>query len=94
MNNQQKPVATMKLKSIEDQQRWLKGLNQHVEDHRRWRNAAENCLSVMTPGSIRNSFLKGFRQGSLYDQTPIIGEYFWTLEIGLNNLRYQACFFL
>lgn len=90
-------MATIKLKSVEDQQKWLKGLIQQMEDHRRWRNAAENCLDVLSPGSIRNSFTKGFRQGSLYDQTPIIGttdfpekvlKNFWLLLNGLPSIVF------
>ncbi|KAK6639049.1 hypothetical protein RUM43_007319 [Polyplax serrata] len=68
----QKAVATLRFKNGEEQQKWLKGLNQQSDDHRRWRQAAESCLDVLTPGLLRNSFMKGFRQGSLYDQTPII----------------------
>ncbi|EEB18364.1 rhotekin, putative [Pediculus humanus corporis] len=66
-------VPINKLRNVEEKQKWLKNLKQQSDDHRRWRYAAENCLDVLSPESIRNSFMKGFRQGSLYDQTPIIG---------------------
>ncbi|KAJ8876205.1 hypothetical protein PR048_024115 [Dryococelus australis] len=52
--------------------RWLKHLVQHSKDHFRWRHAAEKIMDIQTPGSARHSFTRGLRQGSLYDETPLI----------------------
>lgn len=74
ISNPQNASVTVRLRNVEEQQKWVKALVQHADDHRRWRHAAEQCLGVMSPGSVRNSFAKGVRQGSLYDQTPLIGK--------------------
>ncbi|KAG8224331.1 hypothetical protein J437_LFUL004287 [Ladona fulva] len=58
--------------SCDNQQEWIKNLVQHAKDHQRWKHAAEKIMEIQSPGSSRNSFLREMRQGSLYDETPLI----------------------
>lgn len=68
-------ISIIRLRSREEQQQWAKSLVQHAKDHLRWKHAAENVMDIQTPGNLRHSFAtKGLRQGSLYDETPLIGK--------------------
>lgn len=39
----------------------------------RWKQAALERMEIQSPGSNRN-FVRQLRQGSLYDETPLIGK--------------------
>ncbi|GLV43728.1 hypothetical protein CBL_06948 [Carabus blaptoides fortunei] len=65
-------VSIIKLRSKDEQSHWTKCLVQHAKDHLRWKHTAENVMDVQTPGTARHSFTKQLRQGSLYDETPLI----------------------
>ena len=67
-------TATIRLESNEEAQRWLRQLNAHAKDHLRWKHAAESIQDVPCVESARNSFISNKRQGSLYDETPLIGQ--------------------
>lgn len=66
-------VSIIKLRSKDEQSHWTKCLVQHAKDHLRWKHTAENVMDVQAPGNARHSFTKQLRQGSLYDETPLIG---------------------
>ncbi|XP_063231198.1 rhotekin-like isoform X2 [Bacillus rossius redtenbacheri] len=65
-------LSVLRTKTSDELLRWLKHLVQHSKDHLRWRHAAEKIMDIQTPGSTRHSFTRGLRQGSLYDETPLI----------------------
>lgn len=68
-------VTTLRLDSIEEMQKWSKHLANHAKDHFRWKHAAETVQYVPCVESVRNSYVRNSkRQGSLYDETPLIGE--------------------
>nr|CAD7459246.1 unnamed protein product [Timema tahoe] len=64
--------CVIRTKTSEEQQRWTRNLVQHCKDHLRWKHAAEKIMEIQSPGSTRHSFTRGLRQGSLYDETPLI----------------------
>lgn len=66
-------VVILKLDSSEEAQKWLRHLANHTKDHARWKHAAETIQNVPCVESARNSFISK-RQGSLYDETPLIGK--------------------
>ncbi|KAF4518346.1 hypothetical protein B566_EDAN007073 [Ephemera danica] len=65
---------TLQLASVEEQQRWLRHLSAAVADHQRWERAAESVMNIPSPGTTRHAGfpLHTSRQGSLYEQTPLI----------------------
>ncbi|XP_046981351.1 rhotekin-like isoform X1 [Schistocerca americana] len=65
-------LMIIRTKNTDDQQNWIRHLVQHTKDHRRWRHAAEKLMEIPSPGSTRHSFARQLRQGSLYDETPLI----------------------
>ncbi|XP_023287617.1 rhotekin isoform X2 [Orussus abietinus] len=65
-------TTTIKLESNEEAQKWLRQLLSHSKDHLRWKHAAETIQDVPCVESTRNSFISNKRQGSLYDETPLI----------------------
>lgn len=67
-------LLSIKFESKEEAQRWLKLLSGHIHDHSRWKRAAEAIQRVSSIESTRNSFISNKRQGSLYDETPLIGK--------------------
>lgn len=78
-------TSSLKLESTEEAQKWLRHLTDHVEDHLRWKHAAESVQEVPYIESTRNSFISK-RQGSLYDETPLIGRFFYLFYSGLQNI--------
>nr|CAD7401166.1 unnamed protein product [Timema cristinae] len=64
--------CVIRTKTSEEQQRWTRNLVQHCKDHLRWKHAAEKIMEIQSPDSTRHSFTRGLRQGSLYDETPLI----------------------
>ncbi|KAK7792094.1 hypothetical protein R5R35_010717 [Gryllus longicercus] len=64
--------SIIRLKTTDEQQKWIRCLVQHTKDHFRWKHAAENVMEIQSPGSTRHSFTRQLRQGSLYDETPLI----------------------
>ncbi|XP_044740313.1 rhotekin-like isoform X4 [Chrysoperla carnea] len=62
------------LKSQDEQMKWFKHLQQHIDDHIIWKHCAENIMHIQTPGSnTRAAFnTRSIRHGSLYDETPLI----------------------
>ncbi|XP_014475235.1 PREDICTED: rhotekin-2-like isoform X2 [Dinoponera quadriceps] len=65
-------LLLIKFESKEEAQKWLKLLSAHINDHSRWKRAAEVIQRVSSIESTRNSFISNKRQGSLYDETPLI----------------------
>ncbi|XP_049947434.1 uncharacterized protein LOC126455673 [Schistocerca serialis cubense] len=65
-------LMIIRTKNTDDQQNWIRHLVQHTKDHRRWRHAAEKLMEIPSSGSTRHSFARQLRQGSLYDETPLI----------------------
>lgn len=66
-------VSIIRLRSREEQQNWAKAFVQHAKDHLRWKHTAENIMEIQS-SNARNSFCnRQLRQGSLYDETPLIG---------------------
>ncbi|RZF45070.1 hypothetical protein LSTR_LSTR002031 [Laodelphax striatellus] len=65
-------VSVLRATSMEERDKWLRLLVHHALDHQRWRLAAERVMEIQTPGTGKHSFTKPFRQGSLYDETPLI----------------------
>lgn len=76
-------MSVIKLESNEEAQKWLRHLVAHAKDHFRWKRAAESIQQVPCIESVRNSFINSSskRQGSLYDETPLIGKVY---NISLN----------
>ncbi|KAL6263844.1 hypothetical protein P5V15_003925 [Pogonomyrmex californicus] len=75
INNSGNSVETLlpiKFESKEEVQKWLKLLSAHINDHSRWKHAAEVIQRVSNIENMRNSFISNKRQGSLYDETPLI----------------------
>lgn len=68
-------VNIIRLKTKEEEQFWTKCLVQHAKDHLKWKHTAENVMEIQSPGNSRHSFTRQLRQGSLYDETPLIGIY-------------------
>lgn len=68
-------VLSIKFESKEEAQKWLKFLSSHINDYSRWKHAAEVIQRVSSIESTRNSFISNKRQGSLYDETPLIGKH-------------------
>ncbi|XP_034233900.1 rhotekin-like isoform X1 [Thrips palmi] len=64
-------VVILKAGSAEEQHKWIRNLTQHSKDHLRWKQAALEKMEIQSPGSNRN-FVRQLRQGSLYDETPLI----------------------
>ncbi|XP_011302251.1 rhotekin [Fopius arisanus] len=64
--------SILKFESSEEAQKWLRHLTVHSKDHERWKHAAETVQEVPCMESARNSFISSKRQGSLYDETPLI----------------------
>ncbi|CAB3366284.1 Hypothetical predicted protein [Cloeon dipterum] len=57
----------------DDLQRWIKVLTKSSQDHARWGKASERLMDIPAAGTNRHSFMSTCsRQGSLYDQTPLI----------------------
>lgn len=73
--NSMNKLLSIKFESKEDAQKWLMLLSAHINDHSRWKHAAEVVQRVSNIESTRNSFISNKRQGSLYDETPLIGKY-------------------
>lgn len=67
-------ILSIRLESKEEAQKWLKLLSAQIGDHSRWKRAAEVVQRVSSIDSTRNSFISNKRQGSLYDETPLIGK--------------------
>lgn len=67
-------LLSIKFESKEEAQKWYKLLSTHINDHSRWKRAAEVIQRVSSIESTRNSFISNKRQGSLYDETPLIGK--------------------
>ncbi|XP_046743720.1 rhotekin-like isoform X2 [Diprion similis] len=65
-------ITTLRLETADEAQKWLRQLVAHAKDHLRWRHAAETIQDVPSIESARNSFISNKRQGSLYDETPLI----------------------
>ncbi|XP_075223441.1 rhotekin-like isoform X2 [Lycorma delicatula] len=65
-------VALVRASSLEERDQWLRHLLHHTFDHKRWKGAAEQVMEIQTPGSGRQVFTRPIRQGSLYDETPLI----------------------
>lgn len=65
-------IVIFRTGSPEEKEKWVSHLTQHVYDHKRWKNAAEKVMEIHTPGSGRQIFMRQLRQGSLYDETPLI----------------------
>lgn len=72
--NSMDKLLSIKFESKEEAQKWAKLLWTHVNDHSRWKHAAEVIQRVSSIESTRNSFISNKRQGSLYDETPLIGK--------------------
>ncbi|KAL0134671.1 hypothetical protein PUN28_001455 [Cardiocondyla obscurior] len=70
-NNIEK-MLPIKFESKEEAQKWSRLLLMHANDHSRWKHAAEVIQRVSSIESTRNSFISNKRQGSLYDETPLI----------------------
>lgn len=64
-------MLLIKFESKEEAQKWFKLLLAHINDHSKWKRAAEAIQKVSSIESTRNSF-SNKRQGSLYDETPLI----------------------
>lgn len=67
-------IVKLHLKQVEEKDKWFRVLNAHAEDHLLWKHSAEDVMHIQTPGTQRNSFNRSIRQGSLYDETPLIGK--------------------
>lgn len=67
-------MIVLKFETVDDAQKWLRHLMNHAKDHLRWKHAAESIQEVPCIESARNSFISK-RQGSLYDETPLIGKF-------------------
>ncbi|XP_024941970.1 rhotekin isoform X2 [Cephus cinctus] len=65
-------TSILRLECSEEAQKWLRHLVMHAQDHLRWKHAAESIQDVPCVESARNSFISNKRQGSLYDETPLI----------------------
>ncbi|XP_011254192.1 rhotekin isoform X1 [Camponotus floridanus] len=70
--NSMNKLLSIKFESKEDAQKWLMLLSAHINDHSRWKHAVEVVQRVSNIESTRNSFISNKRQGSLYDETPLI----------------------
>nr|XP_034193746.1 rhotekin-2-like [Osmia lignaria] len=72
----------MEFDSNEDLQRWFDQLTMRIEEHSRWKHAAINlqrtpCSDSLTKHiNVRNCFTDNKRQGSIYDDTPLISNIF------------------
>lgn len=65
-------MTVLRLRNLEERELWIRHLTDHVRDHERWKSAAETSMEIYTPGSGKQNFIRSYRQGSLYDETPII----------------------
>ncbi|KAK0089065.1 hypothetical protein PV326_004611 [Microctonus aethiopoides] len=65
-------IMKIKLESNDEAQKWLRHLINHAKDHQKWKHTAESIQEVPYIESARNSFISNKRQGSLYDETPLI----------------------
>ncbi|XP_012259077.2 rhotekin-like isoform X1 [Athalia rosae] len=65
-------ITIIKLDTADEAQKWVRQLVAHAKDHLRWKHAAETIQEVPSVESARNSFISNKRQGSLYDETPLI----------------------
>ncbi|KAG5309172.1 RTKN protein, partial [Pseudoatta argentina] len=70
--NSMEKLLSIKFESKEEAQKWSKLLLVHINEHSRWKHAAEVIQRVSSIESTRNSFISNKRQGSLYDETPLI----------------------
>ncbi|XP_054010052.1 rhotekin-2-like isoform X2 [Hylaeus anthracinus] len=72
---------TIEFNTKEDLQKWFEQLTTRINEHSRWKHAAVNLQRIPCSDnssgntSARNSFV-GNRQGSLYDETPLIESIF------------------
>lgn len=64
--------VVLRAEAAEERDQWLRHLQQHIHDHKRWKGAAEKTMEIYSPGSGRQLFTRPLRQGSLYDETPLI----------------------
>ncbi|XP_073996356.1 rhotekin-like isoform X3 [Rhodnius prolixus] len=64
--------VTLKLANNDERDVWVKHLTQQINDHDRWKVAAEKAMEIYSPGSGKQNFTRSYRQGSLYDETPLI----------------------
>ncbi|XP_076630949.1 rhotekin isoform X1 [Colletes latitarsis] len=73
---------TIELNSKEDFERLFEQLVTRIDEHSKWKHAAVNvqripCSEISSGNaSTRNSFVGNSRQGSLYDETPLIESVF------------------
>ncbi|KAI5706008.1 hypothetical protein M8J75_003945 [Diaphorina citri] len=51
---------------------WLRHLTQHSKDHLRWKHTVTESMDIKLPSPSKIMFNKPARQGSLYDETPLI----------------------
>ncbi|XP_066909747.1 rhotekin isoform X3 [Halyomorpha halys] len=65
-------TTVLRLRNLEERELWIRHLTDHVKDHERWKSAAETNMEIYSPGSGKQNFVRSHRQGSLYDETPII----------------------
>ncbi|KAG8247410.1 septin cytoskeleton organization [Homalodisca vitripennis] len=64
--------VALRAETCEERDQWLRHLQQHIHDHKRWKGAAEKTMEIYSPGSGRQLFSRPLRQGSLYDEIPLI----------------------
>ncbi|KAL1122872.1 hypothetical protein AAG570_003198 [Ranatra chinensis] len=74
-NEGKETTTTFKLKNTDEREQWVRFLAEHAKDHNRWKIAAEKAMEIYTPGSGKQNFGRQTRQGSLYDETPLIADY-------------------
>ncbi|KAG7201016.1 hypothetical protein KM043_003369 [Ampulex compressa] len=65
-------ISTLKFNSNDEAQIWYKALLGNFKDKLMWRHAADVIQHIPCIESTRNSFVSNRRQGSLYDETPLI----------------------
>lgn len=57
-----------------DTTKWMSKLKICIKEHLQWGHVAlTNAMKLAMPGNCKQYFLRSPRQGSLYDQVPILG---------------------
>lgn len=62
----------LRFDTSEEAKKWFDQLTIQIDEHSRWKHAADSFQRVLCVENTRNSFVNNRRQGSLYDETPLI----------------------
>lgn len=69
-------------KSLTETTKWHTAIKRTIKEHLQWDHVTLSTpMQLSIPGNGKNYFLRSSRQGSLYDQVPILGIFIFSLQL-------------